>query len=273
MDLNKEKDIIKQLQKCQRNWDYSKTIPEEHIEHFLWIAQNAPSKQWQGFYDVYYFKDRKVIEEFYKWTWGSTHTKIPPATWRNPQMNANFYILFVAKHTSQLVNCYNDGTDAKPDEKFMWENSFTHIGLTLGLIMKAAGDLGYYTGCNKSNGMGPDYNYEWEKRMGIYEDVLKGKKRLAFGIGIGYPQKNKARNLHDDYELSIGAANAHNMTLYKEGRDPIKNHKWRKTRIIDVRTAKDKEIDPYGNIHRTPRQPYIKVNSHYPRTIKCIEVK
>ena len=94
MDLTKEKDIIKQLQKCQRNWDYSKTIPEEHIEHFLWIAKNAPSKQWQGFYDVYYFKDRKVIEDFYKWTWGSTHTKKPPATWRNPQMNANFYILF-----------------------------------------------------------------------------------------------------------------------------------------------------------------------------------
>ena len=55
MDLKKEKDIIKELQKCQRNWDYSKTIPEEHIEHFLWIAKNAPSKQWQGFYDVYYF--------------------------------------------------------------------------------------------------------------------------------------------------------------------------------------------------------------------------
>ena len=32
MDLTKEKDIIKQLQKCQRNWDYSKTIPEEHLE-------------------------------------------------------------------------------------------------------------------------------------------------------------------------------------------------------------------------------------------------
>jgi len=43
MDIKKEQEIIKQLQKCQRNWDYSKTIPEEHIEHFLWIAQNAPS--------------------------------------------------------------------------------------------------------------------------------------------------------------------------------------------------------------------------------------
>ena len=273
MDLTKEKDIIKQLQKCQRNWDYSKTIPEEHIEHFLWIAKNAPSKQWQGFYDVYYFKDRKVIEDFYKWTWGSTHTKKPPATWRNPQMNANFYMVFVAKHTYPVYNCYNDGTNAEPEEGFMWDNAHTHIGLALGLIMKAAGDLGYHTGCNKSNGMGPDYDYQWERKMGIYQDVIEGKKKITFGIGIGFPEKDKARNEHNDYELSIGAANAHNMTLYKEGRDPIKNHKWRKTRIVDVKTANDTEIDPYGNTHVIPRVPYIKIQSHLYREIKCIEIK
>ena len=68
--LEEEKKRIRQLQRCQRNWDLSKTIPKEHIEHFLWIAKNAPSKQWQSFYDVYYMKKRSVIEEFYKWTWG-----------------------------------------------------------------------------------------------------------------------------------------------------------------------------------------------------------
>jgi hypothetical protein len=109
--------------------------------------------------------------------------------------------------------------------------------------------------------------------MGIYQDVLDGKKKLTFGIGIGYPQKDRARNQIDDYELAIGAANAHNMTLYKEGRDPVKNHKWRKTKIVDVRTANDKEIDPYGNVHNIPKVPYIKIQSHFPREIKCIEVK
>ena len=63
------------------------------------------------------------------------------------------------------------------------------------------------------------------------------------------------------------------MTLHKEGRDPIKNHKWRKTRIVDVKTANDTEIDPYGNTHVIPRVPYIKIQSHLYREIKCIEIK
>ena len=40
---------------------------------------------------------RKVLEELYKYTWGSTHTRNPPANWRNSQMNANLYILWVGK--------------------------------------------------------------------------------------------------------------------------------------------------------------------------------
>lgn len=273
MDLEKEKYKIIKLQKCQRNWDYSKKIPDEHIQHFLWIAENAPSKQWQAYYDVYYIKERKVIEEFYKWTWGSTHLKKPPSTWRNPQMNANFYILFVGKESYPMRNCYNDGSDAKGKDGHMWDNAYCHIGLAMGLIMKAAVDLGYETGCNKSNGMGPDYDYEWEKRMGIYEDVINNKKKLTYGIGIGFAQKDRPRNQFDDYELAIGAANAHNMTLYKEGRDPIKNHKWRKAKIINVKESNDKEVDHYGNVHTIPRTPYIKLQSQHYREIKCIEIK
>jgi hypothetical protein len=270
--LEEEKKLIRQLQRCQRNWDLSKTIPEEHIEHFLWIAKNTPSKQWQSFYDVYYIKKRSVIEEFYKWTWGSTHSRIPPATWRNPQMNANFYILFVAKEATPVENCYNDGTVVSPDEEFMWDNAYTHIGLALGLVSKSAVDLGYFTGYNKSNGMGPDYNYEWEKRMGIYEDVIQKKKKLTFGLGIGFPQENKERNEFDDYELAIGASNAHNMTLHKEGRDCIKNHKYRKCKVVDIR-ENNEQVDPYGNLHKMPNKPRIKINSYKPRNIKVIEIK
>ena len=45
MDFDKEKNYILKSQKCQRNWDLSKKIPEEHINYFLCLAQNAPSKQ------------------------------------------------------------------------------------------------------------------------------------------------------------------------------------------------------------------------------------
>jgi hypothetical protein len=187
-------------------------------------------------------------------------------------MNANFYILFVAKEATPVENCYNDGTVVSPDEEFMWDNAYTHIGLALGLVSKSAVDLGYFTGYNKSNGMGPDYNYEWEKRMGIYEDVIQKKKKLTFGLGIGFPQENKERNEFDDYELAIGASNAHNMTLHKEGRDCIKNHKYRKCKVVDIR-ENNEQVDPYGNLHKMPNKPRIKINSYKPRNIKVIEIK
>ena len=49
MDIDKEKDYIKTIQRCQRNWDLSKEIPQEHINHWLWIAQNAPSKRTEAY--------------------------------------------------------------------------------------------------------------------------------------------------------------------------------------------------------------------------------
>ena len=32
--VEKEKALMKQICKCQRNWDYSKEIPKEHIDYF-----------------------------------------------------------------------------------------------------------------------------------------------------------------------------------------------------------------------------------------------
>ena len=92
---DEEKEIIRELQKCQRNWDYSKTIHQEIIDYLLWTAQNTPSKQHEGYYDLYWSADRKVLEELSKYTWGTTHTRNPPSNYRNSQMNANLYILWV----------------------------------------------------------------------------------------------------------------------------------------------------------------------------------
>ena len=96
-DWDAEKTTLLQMQKCQRNWDHSKTIHPELRDYLLWNAENAPSKQHEGYYDIYWSDNRKVLDELSKYTWGTTHTRIPPATWRNSQMNANLYILFVAK--------------------------------------------------------------------------------------------------------------------------------------------------------------------------------
>ena len=49
-DIDYEKDIILDTQKCQRNYDLSKKIEPEYRDYFLWLAANAPSKQHEGYF-------------------------------------------------------------------------------------------------------------------------------------------------------------------------------------------------------------------------------
>lgn len=40
---DKEMEIIRNMQKCQRNWDHSKTVHPEVIDYLLWHSENSPS--------------------------------------------------------------------------------------------------------------------------------------------------------------------------------------------------------------------------------------
>lgn len=277
-DIRNEKKYIKQIQQCQRNWNHSKQIPQNHVDYLLWVAREAPSKQHEAYYDIHYTTDRKVIEELYKDTWGSTHSgdfnNQPPATWRNPQVNANLLMLFVMKHPPTARNSMVDGSVAKTDHAPRWENGLVAVGTALGLVMRAAAELGYATGCNKNNSQGPDVDFSWERRLGIYEDqYIHKKKKLLYALGIGYAQENRPRNESDDYELLIGAANGHNLSLRDRGEErDIRGWKFRQCKIVDVRTAKT-ATDPQGKIHNLPEKPVFWTNTQREREIKVIKIK
>ena len=272
-DWDDEKDIILELQKCQRNWDYSKTIHQELINYLLWTAQNTPSKQHEGYYDLYWSADRKVLEELSKYTWGTTHTRNPPANWRNSQMNANLYILWVGKEPDTQLNCKADGTLKPNSDINRWHNAYVSIGISMGLTMRAAAKLGFATGCNKShNDMnGDDY---WPKKLGILDEVKSFEKEICYGIGIGYPQKDRPRWESDDTELMIGAANGSKITTTNQETHPRSGKKMRKAKIVDIRNDTGKWVlDPNGEAHLIPEKAEIKINTIRPRNIKITEIK
>ena len=99
-----------------------------------------------------------------------------------------------------------------------WENAYVSIGIAMGLVMHAAHKLEMVTGCNKSHG-DINGNMFWEKRLGILDDVKAGRKKIAYGIGIGYPQADKERWQTDETELAIGAGNGDTLTTLNE-KDP-----------------------------------------------------
>ena len=277
-DWDKEREVLNNIQKCQRNWDYSKFNIEnqthrEMVEELLWVAQNTPTKQHEGYYDIYWTADRKLIQEMSRYTWGNTHRREPPSNWRNSQANASVYIIWVAKEPNSQLNCNADGTlkDNKHHER--WLNAYVSIGISLGLTARAAAKMGFATGFNKNHNdlNGDDF---WEKKLGILDEVNEGTKRVTYGLGIGYPQQNKERWESDETELMIGAANGSKITLIGQETHPRTGKKMRKAEIIDIRGKENQKVkDLYGNEHIVPEKVEFKINSFRKRGINIIEIK
>ena len=98
MSFEEEKKAITTIRKCQRNWDLSKEIPSEHIDHWIYIAKNSPSKQDEGYFNVRIIKNRELIDQLKLHTWGqSVKVGSLKGVARNPQMGASVYILFTEK--------------------------------------------------------------------------------------------------------------------------------------------------------------------------------
>ena len=238
--------------------------------------KNAPSKQHEGYYDVYWTADRKVIKELSKYTWGNTHRREPPSNWRNSQANASIYIIYVAKEPSSQLNSNADGTLKTNDHPERWHNAYISIGVSMGLVMRAAAKMGFSTGCNK-NMNDLDGNDFWEKRLDILEDVKAGRKKLAYGIGIGYPREDMERWESEETEIMIGAANGSKISLTGQEISPSQikgGKKMRKAYIVNIKENGGKLIkDPYGETHLIPEKVEFKINSFRQRNIKVTEIK
>ena len=276
-EWDEEKKLIEKIQKCQRNYDHKRwndhPIYGEIRDYLLWIAQNSPSKQHEGYYDVYYTADRKVIEEISRYTWGYTHSRNPPATWRNSQANASLYILFVAKEPNSQLNCNADGTLKPNTDPNRWQNAYCSIGIAIGLTMRAAAKMGFQTGCNKSHNdlNGDDY---WPKKLGIMEEVANGTKEICYGLGVGYGKEGVERYISDETEIMIGAGNGSKITLTGQERHPRTDKRMRKAKIVSLTEYGGKKVqDPYGNWHDIPTKAEFKINSFRNREIKIIEIK
>ena len=273
-----EKKLIEKIQKCQRNYDYSKwdssvALYQEIKDYLLWIAENSPSKQHEGYYDVYWTMDREVIQEISRYTWGYTHRRNPPSNWRNAQANASLYILWVGKEPNSQLNCNIDGTVKANTMMDRWQNAYTSIGISIGLTMRAAAEMGFATGCNKSHN---DINGDkfWEKKLGILDDVKAGKKKITYGIGIGYPKKGVERWESDQTEIALGAGNGSNLAT-DETLDKNEDGKpFRKIKIVDITKHGGEQMqDLYGEWHVVPEKADIKINTMRVRHVKVKEIK
>jgi nitroreductase len=209
MDLDKEKQIIDTIRRCQRNWDHSKCIPEEHIDHWIYIATNAPSKQDESYFNLYVITDKEKIELLSNHTWGHTMEIAPgnlTGVTRNTQMFANAYFVFTFKLPRTIREISPDGKQFDQtglDSEVRKRNGYVAIGIAAGLIAQSAADLGYKTGfnsnhCSHQKG-GPNQAAVWYKTLGI-----DSSETIIVGLGVGYPEEGRARNEHNETEFLVG---------------------------------------------------------------------
>ena len=67
-------------------------------------------------------------------------------------------------------------------------------------------------------------------------NVQKGTKKIAYGLGLGKPQKDKPRWYSDQTELAIGAGNGSNLaTDLTLDKHPRTGKKFRHIKIVDIK--------------------------------------
>ena len=203
MDIN----FIKSTQHCQRNWDTSRQIPQDHIDLLEAAARYCPSKQNYAFYNVKFITDRELIEQIHDITnpggnrgFGVLTDPTQPISpdnmtfYTNPQTLANLLVVFgynvpYAKQESLKDRVGHFEYPFKRDADMA-------VGIALGYLFFVANSLGYKTGGNAC------FDVDALRTL-LIEDSSYDP---AVMIGIGYADDNRdPREHHTDPTFTFPA--------------------------------------------------------------------
>jgi len=202
-------------QRCQRNWDLSQQISNEHMKLLKTAVTQCPSKQNRVFYKVLFLTDRESIEHIHKTTKSRVieHADDPYEKVTNPQTLANCLAIFLrdrdygegAKTAVEL----NLGTVAgktngiNPMARVDEDRS---VGIAGGYLAYTANLLGYKTGFYNAQ-----HNNHITKQMfgdevllmvGIgYEDINRNRLEHHLDPSKVYPSENKTIEVLDEIDF------------------------------------------------------------------------
>jgi nitroreductase len=219
-NLDQQKQIINSIRQCQRNWDLSKDIPQEHLDHLIYIATHSPSKQDEAYYNLHVITNKELIQELLNHTFAFSIPVVAnqfSINLRNTQMGANAYFLWTRKDPPTQREMTFKGVSYSTDDTRRKENAYAMIGIAMGLVAYAAGSLGYKTGFNSNHGQSHGSMHIWKNKLGIPEN-----EDVTFGLGIGFPQEDRARNETDEVDFKTGGSG-----------DPVYSHNVIETKSLE----------------------------------------
>ncbi len=170
-------------QRCQRNWDLDKQVPEEDIKTMKISVTECSSKQNRVFYKAIFIQNREKIEAIHNATDGFVYNLETGASTTNPQTLANVVVAFVedrdpSEPTRTTEEYYNGRIKGE-----LKQDADIALGVGSGYLTLTANLLGYKTGCCQC----------FDRK--VVGDTLGNEKPLLL-MGVGFPGKNKSRLEH-----------------------------------------------------------------------------
>jgi len=185
------KETIHESQKCQRNWDLNKQIPEEDKNLIIESATNCPSKQNLNYFKLHVIEDREKIEKIHENTKGfgpiysdyDSEKRVENAYDENRQEEGEMYTNPQVLGQLLLAFTKNEDTLLQREKDDDWtEDRSMAIGIAAGYVNVVATQLGYATGCCKC------------MDSKAVEEVL-GETPILL-MGVGYADKTRDRREH-----------------------------------------------------------------------------
>jgi nitroreductase len=215
-------DAVKVSKQAQRNWDLSKTIPQEDLDALIYAAQNSPKKQMETHFALHVFTDPEKIRAIYDNTKKFSLFPVSETSevdgydgsdFHNPGMfedrDGEFwqddeYSVKNSQILSNAIFVYTEdrrtvrgGTHfmaqengASPNILSIYEEQIDFsIGISVGQLILSAAMMGYKTGICSALDSDPI-----SEILGKRADGKLMNAKLI--IGVGYPNEGVDRRLH-----------------------------------------------------------------------------
>ena len=180
---------IQKSQHCNRNWDLTKSIPEDDVKTMAVSVTECSSKQNRVFYKPIFVSNREIIESIHKKTvgfWGGDgFPKQEERYMTNSQTLANLLVVFVRDRDLTVEARTDLEVEKGVIEGKTQMDEDRSLGIAAGYLTLTANMLGYDTGCcqcmSDMDGIKED--------LGIDDEVL-------LLMGIGYRDQSRSRLEH-----------------------------------------------------------------------------
>jgi len=196
-------------QRCQRNYDLTKEIPEYDLRALAQIVANSPSKQNEKHIGLAVVTNKEIIQQLYEKTNfymikpkgsrdedfcsndGPQWEQDPSVCICNSQVLANAVFVFYKDVDGTYLRAGDSIFAMKPDAPdytlFMFGRQvFTSLGIAIGQFLLAAHLMGYKTGCCAAF-----------RESEIAEVLSLSEKKVPYVmVGLGYNNPKLDRRVH-----------------------------------------------------------------------------